>query len=73
MSAEEAHRYMGEVMATSLKRSGAFVVLRRRTGEITILDPKILDHIDDVVMAECLLASWTEDEVKRYLSLRGMG
>ena len=70
-TAEDAYRQMGEVMSASLKRSGACVVLRRSTGQVTILDPAILDHIDDVTMAEHLLASWSEEEVRQYLSTRG--
>jgi len=46
------------------------VLLRRRTGEITVVAPNVLDFVPDEDMAEVLLGSWSEEEILRYLYQR---
>ena len=68
LSASEARAHMGELVELFLRRSGACVLIRRKTGEITAVDPAVLDLVPEAEMALFLLESWEEDEIISYLT-----
>ena len=70
LSTAEARQHVGELVALCLQRSGACVLLRRKTGEITVLDPLVLDQVPEEEMAIALLSSWSEEEIFIYLKKR---
>ena len=70
LSAGEARARIGELVELCLRRSGACVIVRRRTGELTIVDPKVLDSVPEEDIASYLLTSWSEDEVLEFLHNR---
>lgn len=70
LSRADVLKALGEAVSISLKRSGAAVFLRRKSGEITILDPSILDHVPEEQMAIVLLEPWDEVEVLAFLEQR---
>ncbi len=70
LSPAEARIRVGELVEICLRRAGACVLLRRRTGEITVVAPNVLDFVPDEDMAEVLLGSWSEEEILRYLYQR---
>lgn len=66
----EAHAQLGELLALCLKSRGAGVFLMKESGEITIIDPSVLDNVSDDDMAFHLLEAWSEDEIEQYLTAR---
>jgi hypothetical protein len=67
LSEREVLERLGELVSVSLRQKGACVLLARRTGEITVLDPVILDAVPLEEIASVLLNSWTEEEIEAYL------
>lgn len=70
LSASEARARIGELVELLLRRSGACVIIRRRTGELTTVDPAVLDAVPAEDMASYLLSSWSEEEILEYLRNR---
>lgn len=70
LSPEEARSRVGELVELCLRRSGACVLLRRRTGEITVVDPVLLDAVPPEEMAGALLHTWSDEEILSYLKER---
>ena len=70
LSPTETRQRIGELVELCLRRSGACVLVRRRTGEFTVVDPGVLDHVPEVDIAEALLRAWTDEEVLAYLKER---
>jgi hypothetical protein len=70
LSNREVRERLGELVGVSLRQKGACIIVRRRTGEITVLDPEVLDHVPDEEMAAALLSSWSDEEIERYLEER---
>lgn len=70
LSATEFETRLGAIARTSLRRTGAFILLARGDGQVTIMDPAILHAVPDDAMAEALVGSWTDDEILEYLAFR---
>jgi hypothetical protein len=70
LSPEEARARLGELVAMCLSSRGAAVLLRRENGEITVVDPRVLDTANDEEMAAALVHSWTEAEIEGYFMAR---
>ena len=62
---------MGELVRLAIQRDGACVLLQRAPGEMTLINPRVLQHIPPEAMANELLESWTDEEILAYLTTRG--
>jgi len=68
--------WLGQAAQLSLQRSKAAILIVRPGTEgeqatVTILNPKVLDHVDErILAAELLDADWSESEIVAYLEAR---
>lgn len=68
----EVFEQLGELLQLCLKSRGAGVFILRDNGEITVVDPRVLNAVPDEEIAFHLLSGgWDEDEIAQYLARRG--
>lgn len=70
LTEEEIKLRLGELVLLSLQQKGSCVFLAKKPGQITLLDPEVLDVIPDEEWASRLLAVWDEEEVETFLEAR---
>jgi len=70
LSAKEARERLGELVQACIRQRGACVVLRRGTGQLTVLDPLVLDSVPEEDLCSFLVGSWDDEEILELLRQR---